>query len=258
MSDFEQRKPKVTRGVKSKRATRGWVQTTRTAAEQSAHTQARKTAHKQRSRVLEAAAKARAIDFHSRYSQPITGVGPFGQFTLAQLLCIEFAQKLPVEELRTYKTSKRKVHLSHATTARLHAAQLNAWHEGKAAKLVRYPFVCWDEGTAGGFSTGVPGLVAGVCGLLADDQGDFNVPYNDMLGLVLLQAKTGLTVFAAMARLLERRGFEEFYFCGTDAVTSNVGHLNGAIAYFRKEYQPSSSRTRASASSRSLTCSSPS
>jgi len=102
---------------------------------------------------------------------------------------------------------------------------------------VRFPFPQWDEGTAGGFSTGVPGLVAGVSGLLPDEKGALTEAYNDMLGLVLLQAKNGLTVAAAMMRLLKRRGFEEFYFCGTDAVASNVGYATGAIAYFRKEYE---------------------
>ena len=40
-----------------------------------------------------------------------------------------------VEQLRAYKTSKRMVQISHATTARLHAAQLNEWHSRKAAQL---------------------------------------------------------------------------------------------------------------------------
>ena len=142
-----------------------------------------------------------------------------------------------LEQLRAFKPSKRRVQISHATTARLHAAQLNEWHSRKAAQLVRFPFPQWDEGTAGGFSTGVPGLVAGVSGLLPDEKGALTEAYNDMLGLVLLQAKNGLTVAAAMMRLLKRRGFEEFYFCGTDAVASNVGYATGAIAYFRKEYE---------------------
>ena len=62
--------------------------------------------------------------------------------------------------------------ISHATTARLHAAQLNEWHSRRAAQLVRFPFPQWDEGTAGGFSTGEPGLVTGVSGLLPDDNGN--------------------------------------------------------------------------------------
>ena len=416
MSDFEQRKPKATRGAAAasaaKRKSKARVQTTRSDVEQREHSTKRRTAHKTRTRELEQAAKARATEFHARYSEPITGVGPFGQYTLAQLLCIEFAKKLTtqlseetlgrdhasinasavqkmaalvkankafpsmqslrlagepavsdfvtlhmrvqaagdevdqllsaakaqerarhpscaavkalpanasllqivreaslasapkrgrpsedaqevaegemsmarnwvdggytvesmhkrarhdtrrvnvaqtstqrdvlegtdliingaptsVEELRMYKPSKRRVQICHATTARLHAAQLNEWHSRRAAKLVRFPFPQWDEGTAGGFSTGVPGLVAGVSGLLPDGDGKLTEPYNDMLGLVLLQMKTGLTVAAAMMRLLKRRSFEEFYFCGTDAVNSNVGHATGAIAYFRKEY----------------------
>ena len=28
----------------------------------------------------------------------------------------------------------------------------------------------------------------------------------------------------------------KFYFCGTDAVLSNVGHLSGAIAYIRRDH----------------------
>ena len=420
MSDFEQRKPKATRGAKKaakkRKSKLARVQTSRSAPEQVAHRVAWKAEYMRRIRELEAAAKARAIESNHRLSEPITGVGPFGQYTLAQLLCIEFAQKLTtylseetlgrdhvsinasavqkmaalvkankafpsmqslrlagepavsdfvtlhlrvqsagddvnqllsaakaqertrhpscpavkalpadasllqivrtaslasqpkmgrrpkrgrdeqedeegamsmarnwvdggytvdsmakrarfdtrrgnvavtstqrdvlegteliingaptsVEQLRMYKPSKRLVQISHATTARLHAAQLNEWHSRRAAKLVRYPFPQWDEGTAGGFTTGKPGLVAGVSGLVPDANGELTEPYNDMLGLELLQKKTGLTVAAGMMRLLKRRGFEEFYFCGTDAVTSNVGYATGAIAYYRKEYE---------------------
>ena len=57
--------------------------------------------------------------------------------------------------------------ISHATTARLHAAQLNEWHSRRAAQLVQFPFPQFL-----GFSTGEPGLVAGVSGLLPDDNGN--------------------------------------------------------------------------------------
>ena len=70
-----------------------------------------------------------------------------------------------VEELRMFKPSKRKVQISHATTARLHAMQLHEWHCRQAGQRVSYPFPQWDEGTAGNFSTGVPAVVAGVRGL---------------------------------------------------------------------------------------------
>ena len=140
-----------------------------------------------------------------------------------------------VAELRMFKPSKRKVHLAHATTARLHAAQLDVYHSRLAATVVLAPFLQWDEGTAGTFSTGVPGLVAGVTGMFPDDDGEPNVPYQDMLGLEILPNKLGRTVAAGLIRILLRRGFNEIYFVGTDAVTSNVGHASGAIAYLRRD-----------------------
>ena len=49
----------------------------------------------ERYRALERAAKQHAITFVSEIQQPIAGLGPFGQFTLVQLLSVEFALDLP-------------------------------------------------------------------------------------------------------------------------------------------------------------------
>ena len=138
-------------------------------------------------------------------------------------------------EMRMLKPSQRRVQIGHQTTARLHTAQLDEYHNEEAAEHVRYVFPQFDEGTAGGFSTGVPGLVAGVTGLLPDDCGKYTEPYEDFLGLEILPNKKGRTVAGGLLRILLRRGMSDIYFLGSDAVTSNTGHLSGAIAYLRRD-----------------------
>ena len=98
MTDFEQRKPhhsKRRSGAKAKASGKARAQTSRTTAEQKQHRQGATTAWKARDRELRREAKARAADFARGISEPIAGVGPFGTFTLPQLLGIEFAQGLP-------------------------------------------------------------------------------------------------------------------------------------------------------------------
>jgi len=61
-----------------------------------------------------------------------------------------------------------------------------------------------------------------------------------MLGLEVLSGKTGRICATGMLSILKRRGFDtglgfnSGYFVGTDAVTSNIGHESGVIAYFRR------------------------
>ena len=142
---------------------------------------------------------------------------------------------ISLAEMRMLKPSQRKVQIGHHTTARLHTAQLDEYHNEEAAEHVRYVFPQFDEGTAGGFSTGVPGLVAGVTGLLPDDCGKYTEPYEDFLGLEILPNKKGRTVAGGLLRILLCRGMTDIYFLGSDAVTSNTGHLSGAIAYLRRD-----------------------
>ena len=78
-------------------------------------------------------------------------------------------------------------------------------------------------------------MLVGGTGLIedADDDDSF---YRDALGMQILSNKTGAGVAAAVIHVLERRSIKEFYFVGTDAVSSNVGHLSGVVAYMRKHY----------------------
>ena len=140
-----------------------------------------------------------------------------------------------LEEMRMLKPSQRRVQIGHALTARLHTEQLDQFHNEETAQYLRYPFLQFDEGTAGGFSTGVPGLLAGVTGLLPDESGKYTEYYEDVMGLEILPNKKGRTVAGGLLRIMRRRGITDLYFLGSDAVTSNTGHLSGAIAYLRRD-----------------------
>ena len=136
--------------------------------------------------------------------------------------------------LRQFKPRNRPLQISHAGTARLHAEQLNKYHCEEAAKRVTSWFPQWDEGS----KRGVTAVLVGGNGLLVDaaadscfSEDDF---YSDALGFEILSNKTGMGVASAVVSILERRGVSEFYFCGTDAVSSNVGHASGVIAYLRR------------------------
>ena len=91
---LEQRKPRQTRqkseGQKGKRP-----QTMRAPEDQRVHAAARVNAWKQRNGALRAAAIERTQAFVALMSAPITGHGVFGQYTLAQMLALEFALILP-------------------------------------------------------------------------------------------------------------------------------------------------------------------
>ena len=89
MTDYEQRKPKQQTRGRSPQA-----KTVRSKAKQADHTRDYDRVRSQRARDITAAAKARAREFVALISQPIAGCGPFGQFTLPQLLVIEFAGQL--------------------------------------------------------------------------------------------------------------------------------------------------------------------
>lgn len=98
MTDFEQRKPRALRqraGAKAPASGLARAQTTRSGVEQQEHRKQYQIAHVQRTRELERAAKARAIAYAQQITEPIVGVGPFGTFTIAQLLTLEFARHLP-------------------------------------------------------------------------------------------------------------------------------------------------------------------
>ena len=96
MSDFERRQPRATRGVSKRRRrllkSKGRVQSARSAEEEYAHRKHYQQVYQQRLRVLEAAAKERAIELANHMQGPITGIGPFNTFTLCsrrQLLTLE-------------------------------------------------------------------------------------------------------------------------------------------------------------------------
>ena len=72
---------------------------------------------------LTTAAKERAVEFVTEWAQPISGVGPFGTFTLAQLVTTEFALDL---------TSQ----LSATTLERAHST-INAAAVQKLASMVK-------------------------------------------------------------------------------------------------------------------------
>ena len=50
-------------------------------------------------------------------------------------------------EMRMLKPSQRRVQIGHQTTARLHTAQLDEYHNEEAAEHVRFAFPQFDEGT---------------------------------------------------------------------------------------------------------------
>ena len=98
VSEFEQRKPHMMKkrgsGSKARTSGKARAQTTRSAEEQKQHEQKYKLAWQSQTRDLERKAKGRAAAFTRQLEEQIHGHGPFGQYTLAQLLSIEFAQKL--------------------------------------------------------------------------------------------------------------------------------------------------------------------
>ena len=100
MSDFEQQKPERARIGTRARADaaeperHGREQTLRSQEEQAQHEKDYQSAHKQRSRQLKADAQAAATDFIQRRTEPLRGDGPFGQFTVAYIVAIEFALNL--------------------------------------------------------------------------------------------------------------------------------------------------------------------
>ena len=137
-------------------------------------------------------------------------------------------------ELRQFKPRNRPLQISHASTARLHALQLNTHHCDEAKGRVYAWFPQWDEGS----KRGVTAVVVGANGLLREimadslfSEDDF---YSDVLGFEILSSKTGKAVAQALISIFERRGIKEYYFVGTDAVSSNIGYAEGAIAYLRR------------------------
>ena len=111
-------------------------------------------------------------------------------------------------------------------------------HCNQAAKRVTHVFSMSDEGAAGTFGASQPGLMQAVTGNI---DGDPEQPYTDMSGLEVLPGKTGRHVATGNLSILKRRGFDEGlgfnggYFFGTDAALTNVGHVSGAVAYYRRE-----------------------
>ena len=140
-------------------------------------------------------------------------------------------------ELRQFKPRNRPLQISHASTARLHAMQLDAYHCEEAAKRVYAWFPQWDEGS----KRGVTAVMAGANGLLKDIESESLTSdddfYSDVLGFQILSSKTGKAVAEALIAIFEPRGVKECYFCGTDAVSSNVGYATGSIAYLRRHYK---------------------
>jgi hypothetical protein len=166
--------------------------------------------------------------------------------------------------LRSFKPRNRPLKISHATTARLHAMQLNHFHVQTAVDRTRLPlmlavvraslssitlvaqvkmaktrvkiwFPQWDEGS----KRGVTAVMVGACGLLIDidpeslySLDDF---YSDVLGFEILSCKTGQAVAEKLLAIFKRRGVNAYYFVGTDAVPSNIGYATGAIAYLRRD-----------------------
>ena len=95
MTDFDQRKPRPASSTRQKRQGAVRSKTTRNAQEQSAHRAAYQLEYQSRVRALRAAAIERTEAFVAQLDAPIVGHGAFGQFTLAQLLALEFALTLP-------------------------------------------------------------------------------------------------------------------------------------------------------------------
>jgi len=94
MSDFVQRKPRQTR-QKSYGPARSRPKTMHAPQEQKQLRAAYKAAHEERTTTLRTAAIERTQAFVALMSTPIAGYGVFGQFTLAQLIALEFALDLP-------------------------------------------------------------------------------------------------------------------------------------------------------------------
>lgn len=147
-----------------------------------------------------------------------------------------------LEALRRSRPSRRPLQVAHATTARLHLLQLNKFHAQESARRVVGIQISWDEGTAGGHDTG---RTAVVCGASGNVDGDPGHQYRDMFGLRVLDAKTGRSVANALVDICKSRGISVEahagvhggYFMLTDAVSSNIGHVKGAIAYLRDYFQ---------------------
>eukprot|EP00966_Prymnesium_polylepis_P144583 3338641-Prymnesium_polylepis.1 len=143
---------------------------------------------------------------------------------------------MSLTELRAFKPRSRPIKIAHASTARMHAEQLNLFHVKQAALRVHGWYPQWDEGSKRGVTVvvvGANGLLKEVLDATLTSDDDF---YRDALGVQVLSNKTGAGVSAAVISVLEKRGAKVFYFVGTDAVSSNIGHLNGVIAHLRKRF----------------------
>jgi len=92
MSDFKQARAVRTRSLGLQRS-RG-LPSGRTKEEQQAHEATYNTAHKQRTRALVAGAKAALAAHLEAAAQPLTPNGPCAQFTIYQLLALEFASMM--------------------------------------------------------------------------------------------------------------------------------------------------------------------
>ena len=101
ISKFDDPSPPLTRSAKlaarSGARPSSRPKTTRSPAEQAAHRAAYTASWLEQRRVLDAAAKVRTKAFVAQMgeAQPIEGIGPYKQFTLLQLLTLEFALELP-------------------------------------------------------------------------------------------------------------------------------------------------------------------
>ena len=101
ISKFDDPSPPLTRSAKlaarSGARPSSRPKTTRSPAEQAAHAAAYRASWNEQRRALDAAAKERTKAFVAQMgeAQPIEGIGPYKQFTLLQLLTLEFALELP-------------------------------------------------------------------------------------------------------------------------------------------------------------------
>ena len=139
-----------------------------------------------------------------------------------------------LDEFRACSPSKRPGAIACASTAALHAAQLNEYHVEEAAAAVDVWFPFLDAGS----KRGVSGLMVGATGILRDVEShsltsDEDI-YQDALGLEILTSKTGAASAASLLRVFERRGVEEYYFLTSDAALDMTGHLSGVIAFVRR------------------------
>ena len=140
-----------------------------------------------------------------------------------------------LDEFRACSPSKRPGAIACASTAALHAAQLNEYHVEEAAAAVDVWFPFLDAGS----KRGVSGLMVGATGILRDVEShsltsDEDI-YQDALGLEILTSKTGAASAASLLRVFERRGVEEYYFLTSDAALDMTGHLSGVIAFVRRK-----------------------